>query len=336
MNDTKTATHGSTPRRTLPPSAKSYEMFMVESLPAGGKTTFASILDTLATAVFCDASAPLLHNTSYWTTFFNSLIAEISGGLCIRSGYERSEAEVKHELIAPFLKRIAHAVSAVVAPSGWEGGSEFTSLLNVESKTEERRHTRGAKPRVDYTLCGHVGGEAVYHVPVEVKKNMTVKDMPQLAQYMATLGRSGKYTEENVCIGFLIDEFYVRVVFAPLSLPDGRPLPIVFFGHLTRWRESTVINRGVCVALCFLQKLNMKRIVISPASIEEMFGEKSRAITAAARDHCKRRSCCWNSSRSAVRLHKRGRVTKQEVRDLKAQLAAHGFLTPRKRPCLEE
>ena len=229
--DTKTRTHGSTPRRTLPPSAKSYEMFTVESLPAGGKTTFASILDTLATATgeaFCDASAPLLHNTSYWT---NSLIAEISGGLCIRSEYERSEAEVKHELIAPFLKRIAHAVSAVVAPSGWEGGSEFTSLLNVESKTEERRHTRGAKPRVDYTLCGHVGGEAVYGVPVEVKKNMTVKDMPQLAQYMATLGRSGKYTEENVCIGFLIDEFYVRVAFAPLSLPDHFQLCFLVISH---------------------------------------------------------------------------------------------------------
>ena len=73
------------------------------------------------------------------------------------------------------------------------------------------------------------------------------KDMAQLAQYMATIGRV--YVGTNMCVGFLIDECRFRVAFAPFVLHGDLLLPIVFFSPVLNWREGTSINRGVCVSL---------------------------------------------------------------------------------------
>ena len=58
---------------------------------------------------------------------------------------------MRHELISPLLRCIAHCMSSAVAPDGWDGGEAlaYSSTLNVESHTERRPHVRGAKPRVD-------------------------------------------------------------------------------------------------------------------------------------------------------------------------------------------
>ena len=69
-------------------------------------------------------------------------------------------------------------MSFLRAPKGeWDCGQVFSSALTVESNTEEREHTPGAKPRVDSCLVAHVNGEVLYKVPVDVKKR-------QLAHYM--------------------------------------------------------------------------------------------------------------------------------------------------------
>ena len=98
----------------------------------------------------------------------HALLIEMSAGLVVRPGRVRSEAEVRHELVSPLLQRVAHCVSSMAAPDGWDGVS---SILNVEKNTEERRHTPGQKPRVDYTLCGHASGDLFYRLPFEVKKS---------------------------------------------------------------------------------------------------------------------------------------------------------------------
>ena len=68
---------------------------------------------------------------------------------------------------------MAHAISSVTPPEGWYGGEGivYSSTLHVETVTERRLHTPGAKHRVDYTLVGHVGPKVLYRVPVEVKKD---------------------------------------------------------------------------------------------------------------------------------------------------------------------
>ena len=66
------------------------------------------------------------HNASFWTTFFHSLLIEMSAGLVIRPGRVRSEAEVRHELVSPLLQRVAHCVSSMAAPDGWDRGIVFS------------------------------------------------------------------------------------------------------------------------------------------------------------------------------------------------------------------
>ena len=94
---------------------------------------------------------------------------DLSGGLLIRKGYERSEADVKHELISPLLKRVAPSMSSILFHMEWNGEAEYASSLIVESSTERRIHRPGAKPSVDYCLVGRTEGEILYKVAVEVK-----------------------------------------------------------------------------------------------------------------------------------------------------------------------
>ena len=44
--------------------------------------------------LFSNPHNPLLHNSPFWTTFFHSVVIDISAGLMIQPGYE-----VRHELI---------------------------------------------------------------------------------------------------------------------------------------------------------------------------------------------------------------------------------------------
>ena len=90
-----------------------------------------------------DKETTLLHNNSFWTTFLNTLHIEMSVGLVVRKGRTRSE------VVSPLLRRLAHYVSSMAAPEGWEGGEVYSSLLNVESCTEDRAHTPG--PSLEWT-----------------------------------------------------------------------------------------------------------------------------------------------------------------------------------------
>ena len=140
----------STPKRSRhPPSSHAaYEVVALPALNDSWEALFL-VIDRIGRAV----DGMFTGANSFWTTFFHS---EMSGGLLVRPGHVRSEAEVKHELFSPLLQRVAHALSSVTPPEGWEG-IVHSSTLHVETVMERRLHTPGAKPRVDYTLVGHVG-----------------------------------------------------------------------------------------------------------------------------------------------------------------------------------
>ena len=192
---------------------------------------------------------------------------DMSSGLLVRSGgHQKSEAEVRQELISPLLRRVAHCMSSVVAPEGWNGGPVYSSALNVETNTESRPRIPGAKPRVDYMLVGHDGSDVLYR---EAKKVIAKNDMSQLANY---LGGAGDFSGTNIGVGFLMDESVFRIAFSPLSC-DGLVLSVVFFSPAIKWREETTLNRGACVALCLLQKLAIKRVEVTSAALSECLGQ---------------------------------------------------------------
>ena len=141
---------GGTPQRprARPPSSRSYEVLPISALKH--KSLFTSVVDQIGEGVdrlFGDgpsSTKPFLHNASFWTRFFHSLVIEISGGLMVRPDHVRSEAEVRCELIT---RRVADSMATLNAPEGFRGGS---SVLNLETKTELRPHLPGSKPKVDY------------------------------------------------------------------------------------------------------------------------------------------------------------------------------------------
>ena len=219
---------------------------------------------------------PLTHNASFWTVFFRSLIVEISGGL-LPCG-DRSEAEVRHELLTPLLRRIAYSLSSIEAPEGVEPGSEYWSALEYEYQTEERPSTRGSKPRVDYVMTGQVNGKLLFQIPIETKKQNTLGDIGQLAHYMST---RCMVVEKNTGIGFIIDESTLYFAFAPLMLrSDGIDLhlPIILISPKISWREGTFINRGALVSVCLFQKFSLRRETIDYKCLKNYFKEKCSTV----------------------------------------------------------
>ena len=175
------------------------------------------------------------------------------------------------KLISPLLKRVSHSMSSYVAPymeCNGKSAAEYASSLIVESSTERRLHTPGAKPAVDYCLVGRMEDEILYKVPVEVKKTIAFDDMGQLASYMGSLGNVGG---GNTGIGFLMDETQVKLALAPLSLSDGPPLPIIFLSPSFTWINGTTLKREAYIAICLLQQVLIPRLKVKGEALSTCF-----------------------------------------------------------------
>ena len=200
----------------------------------------------------------VLHNTAFWSQFFQSLVFELSAGLVEPP---RNEAEVCHQLLTPLLNKAAHCSSMMKALGDFEGSEiEYSSEFNFEMKTDSSG-TPGWDPEVDHLISGYVGNEAVYRIPAESKVKMEPSDMSQLSQYMSTM-TNGKYISSNVTQGVLLDETLVQFAFPALCLDkEGKciPLPIILLSPPLKWRERTALDRGVCIGICLLHSLQMKR-----------------------------------------------------------------------------
>ena len=114
-------------------------------------------------------------------------------------------------------------------------------------------------------MSGHVANEdldssnTVYVIPIEAKKKICSKDMSQLAQYMTTMA-NGPYISLNTSVGMLVDESAVAFAFSCLCSTENIPLPVVFLSPAVKWRSGPVLVRGVCVAMCLLHNLRLKRL----------------------------------------------------------------------------
>ena len=115
--------------RKPPPSAKPYLAVLLRKRESVSLVVSVA-LEALKKGVknlFVANGETILHNKSFWTTFLNTLHIEMSAGLVVRiKGRSRSEAEVRHELVSPLLRRLAHCVSSMAAPVGWGGEGRST------------------------------------------------------------------------------------------------------------------------------------------------------------------------------------------------------------------
>ena len=246
-----------------PPSAKQFQRYLIEDLDADKKGLFLQVIDHIKQGfldMFSNGKG-VLHNTAFWSQYFQYLVFELSAGLVVHSGPSRNEAEVRHELLTPLLNRAAHCSSIMKALGDFKGSEvEYSSEFNFEMKTDSSG-TPGWDPEVDHLLSGYVGNEAVYRIPAESKVKMEPADMSQLSQYMSTM-TNGKYISSNVTQGILLDETLVQFAFSALCLDkEGKciPLPIVLLSPPLKWRERTALDRGVCIGICLLHSLQMKR-----------------------------------------------------------------------------
>ena len=76
---------------------------------------------------------------------------------------------------------------------------------------------------------------------------------------------NGKYISSNITQGVLLDETLVQFAFSALCLDkEGKciPLPIVLLSPPLKWRERTVLDRGVCIGICLLHNLQNKRMSV--------------------------------------------------------------------------
>ena len=250
-----------------PPSAKKFQLLEIGHLDTDKKDLFFPVIDHIKLG-FVDLFSngkEILHNRTFWSQFFHSLVFELSAGLEVHPGPPRNEAEVRHQLLTPLLNKATHCASMMKAPGDFNGAEmEYSTQFNLETKTDSTG-TPGRKPEVDYLLSGYVGNEAVYRIPAESKVKMEPSDMAQLSQYMSTM-TNGKYISSNVTQGVLLDETLVRFAFSALFLDkEGKciPLPIVLISPPLKWRERTALDRGVCIGICLLHSLQMERMSVS-------------------------------------------------------------------------
>ena len=83
------------PHPSPPPSSSSYQTLTMSNLNKPSLTLVKSAIDNMKCALlhlFFDEVQPFLHNSSYWSTFFNSLFIDLSCGLFVDPGRPLSEA----------------------------------------------------------------------------------------------------------------------------------------------------------------------------------------------------------------------------------------------------
>ena len=220
----------------------------------------------------------MLHNGSFWAWFVHRLVYDLASGL-VHTDQKKSEVEICHDLLTPLLSWAAHYAHITLSPEtvnseGEPSTFEYASAFELEPKTEWRPNTRGRNPQVDFALVGCVDGEPIYEIAVEAKATLSIKDMSQLAQYMATLV-NGIHTKPKTTVGLLLDQNTVRFAFSALCLPaTNTPLSIVLVSPPLKWRSGTAVDRGVCIALCMLQKLTVKRVSVDEVKWKQVFGEE--------------------------------------------------------------
>ena len=171
----------------------------------------------------------------------------MAAGLVDQTHRRRSKAELRHELLTPLLLWASHFAHATTTPTAFEGECLFETAFELEPITERREQRRGRKPQVDYALVGHVGGDSLYEVPAEVKKKLTLKDISQLVHYMVSLA-NGSLTKSNVSV-------------------------VVFVSPPFKWRCGVSLNKGVCVALCLIQKLDVMRLTMDMSGWKKALGD---------------------------------------------------------------
>ena len=275
-----------------PPSAKTgYQLHRYETL----EENFQKVIgDAIGQGVVNVFSMPeTLHNEHFWKVYFHSLWYDLSPGLSICK-VTKNEAEVRHYLLTPLLKKTAHAASMTLSPEDCPC-LEYCSVLGMETTLAVESSSKPSrKPAVDYTLIGYVESDALYVIPVEAKT--CEKDIAQLSQYMETTG-NGQYVRPFCTVGFLLDQTNVRFAFSVFALaladqsvstsPLPLPLPVALVSPVLAWRRGVSLNRHVCVAMALLGNFGTKRVTVLEEDWRHYVGEAWEEVKRLAEEAAK-------------------------------------------------
>ena len=235
------------------------------------------------------------HNEHFWKVYFRSLWYDLSPGLSICK-VTKNEAEVRHYLLTPLLKKTAHAASMTLSPEDCPC-LEYCSVLGMETTLAVESSSKpGRKPAVDYTLIGYVESDTLYVIPVEAKATTCEKDIAQLSQYMETIG-NGRYVHPFCTVGFLLDQTNVRFAFSVFALaladqsvstsPLPLPLPVTLVNPVLAWRRGVSLNRHVCVAMALLGNFRTKRVTVLEEDWRHYVGEAWEEVKRLAEEAAK-------------------------------------------------
>ena len=121
------------------------------SLSCQLKACFLPVLETVRRGLDALFSGQrFLHNTSFWARFFQNLVFDLSAGLVVRdNGDQRSEAEVRHQLLTPLLSWAAHYAHIIDKPStvGEGEGFEYSSQFSFDLQQRAGQAGRGVSHR---------------------------------------------------------------------------------------------------------------------------------------------------------------------------------------------
>ena len=146
----------SSPARMFSPSDKKYVVAQIGNVNSDLQGCLLSVLESVRVGLSGLFSGQcVLHDTSFWAWFFQALVFDLSAGLVVKDNDQRSEAEVRHQLLTPLLSWTAHYAHVTKTPATLEEevSFEYSSQFDFEVATDHKS-TRGRKPQVDYALSG--------------------------------------------------------------------------------------------------------------------------------------------------------------------------------------
>ena len=181
------------------------------------------------------------HVNKFWEDLaFN--LKQATGIHPVASRKRWNEEHLVTSLIQPTLEKIVHSISIIPRkPDSKQLGGIVSSHLVIQDEIK-MGDASGRSPAVDATIQISDGDTCEVLIPVEVKVEIALKHLYQIAAYVTKVS-TAEEPQKKIVIGIIIDSKNFNLVFSPYNYRDesGKelPLPIVYVSPAITWRDSS-------------------------------------------------------------------------------------------------